>query len=148
MPLPKAEDLEQLEDIEKQWAVKAMHHAETYYKLISSVDMRKFPLTKIDDEIYADFEATFPEIDVKHLNDAHFKSSEAKEKWRKWINKYEKRVNEFNFGTLIRIDYRDDYLEQNTMFGVRMQFYAIEIARNKKGLNEEMRQQLKAAKSS
>ncbi|CDH50671.1 duf757 domain-containing protein [Lichtheimia corymbifera JMRC:FSU:9682] len=145
MPLPKAEDLEQLEDIEKQWAVKAMHHAETYFKLITSVDMRKFPLTKIDDEIYEDFEATFPEIDVKHLNDEHFKTPKAKEKWRNWVNKYEKRVNEFNFGSLIRIDYREDYLEQNTMFGVRMQFYAIEIARNKKGLNEELRQSLKAS---
>ncbi|KAI8139915.1 putative polysaccharide biosynthesis protein [Fennellomyces sp. T-0311] len=138
MPLPKAEDLEQLEDIEKQWAVKAMHHAETYYKLITSLDMKNFPLTKIDDEIYKDFEESFPEIDVKHLDDKHFHTPEAKEKWRNWINKYEKRVNEFNFGTLIRINYRQDYTEQNTMFGVRMQFYAIEIARNKKGLNAEL----------
>lgn len=73
---------------------------------------------RIDDEIYEDFEATFPEIDVKHLNDEHFKTPKAKEKWRNWVNKYEKRVNEFNFGSLIRIDYREDYLEQNTMFGM------------------------------
>ncbi|ORY95542.1 putative polysaccharide biosynthesis protein [Syncephalastrum racemosum] len=139
MPLPKAEDLEQLEDIEKQWAVKAMHHAETYFKLISAIDASKLRLTSIDDEIYEDFEKEFPEIDVKHLNDEHFKTPTAKEKWRNWINKYEKKVNEFNFGTLIRIDCRDDYTEQNTMFGVRMQFYAIEIARNKKGLNAELR---------
>ncbi|KAL1934333.1 hypothetical protein VTP01DRAFT_6515 [Rhizomucor pusillus] len=116
-----------------------MHHAETYFKLISSIDASKLRLTSIDDEIYKDFEESFPEIDVKHLEDKHFKSPEAKEKWRKWINKYEKRVNEFNFGTLIRIDCREDYTEQNTMFGVRMQFYAVEIARNKKGYNDAVR---------
>ncbi|KAF7728591.1 polysaccharide biosynthesis domain containing protein 1 [Apophysomyces ossiformis] len=112
-----------------------MHHAETYFKLISSFDASKLRLTNIDDEILKDFEENFPEIDVLHLDEKHFKSPEAKEKWRTWINKYEKRVNEFNFGSLIRIDARDDYTEQNTMFGVRMQFYAVEIARNRKGLN-------------
>ncbi|CAO3596213.1 unnamed protein product [Absidia cylindrospora] len=137
MPLPFADELEQLEDIEKQWAVKAMHHAETYFKLISAMDGSKLRLTTIDDEIYKDFEETFPEIDVLHLDEqAHFKTPQAKEKWRVWINKYEKRVKEFNFGSLVRIDAREDYTEQNTMFGVRMQFYAIEIARNKKGLNQ------------
>ncbi|KAH8548175.1 putative polysaccharide biosynthesis protein [Umbelopsis sp. PMI_123] len=135
MPLPSADELEQLEDIEKQWAVKAMHHAETYFKLISSIDASKLRLTGIDDEIYADFTESFPEIDVQHLDEQHFKTDKAKEKWRNWINKYEKRVNEYNFGSLIRIDPRDDYTEQNTMFGMRMQFYAVEIARNKKGLN-------------
>ncbi|GAB5593773.1 hypothetical protein Unana1_08673 [Umbelopsis nana] len=135
MPLPSADELEQLQDIEKQWAVKAMHHAETYFKLISSIDGSKLRLTGIDDEIYADFTESFPEIDVQHLNEDHFKTDAAKTKWRDWMNKYEKRVNEYNFGSLIRIDPREDYTEQNTMFGMRMQFYAVEIARNKKGLN-------------
>ncbi|KAG2171540.1 hypothetical protein INT43_008266 [Umbelopsis isabellina] len=107
MPLPSADELEQLQDIEKQWAVKA--------------NGSKLRLTGIDDEIYADFEETFPEIDVQHLNEDHFKTDKAKAKWRDWINKYEKRVNEYNFGSLLRIDPRDDYTEQNTMFGMRMQ---------------------------
>ncbi|EIE89950.1 hypothetical protein G6F46_003891 [Rhizopus delemar] len=140
MRLPSADELEQLEDIEKQWAVKAMHHAETYFKLISAIDPRQLRLTNIDDEILKDFEETFPEIDVVHLDEEQFKSPAGKEKWRNFVNKYEKRVNEFNFGSLIRIDCREDYTEQNTMFGVRMQFYAIEIARNKKGLNDSLRQ--------
>ncbi|KAI7865517.1 putative polysaccharide biosynthesis protein [Spinellus fusiger] len=135
MPLPSADELEQLEDIEKQWAVKAMHHAETYFKLISKIDTTHFRLTKIDDEIYKDFLDTFPHINISHLEEKDFKTAESKEKWRNWINKYEKRVNEFNFGCLIRVDPSQDYTEENTMFGVRMQFYAIEIARNKQGLN-------------
>jgi hypothetical protein len=55
------------------------------------------------------------------LNEEDFKTDKAKAKWRDWINKYEKRVNEYNFGSLLRIDPRDDYTEQNTMFGMRMQ---------------------------
>ncbi|CAO3669009.1 unnamed protein product [Umbelopsis vinacea] len=121
MPLPSADELEQLQDIEKQWAVKAMHHAETYFKLISAIDGSKLRLTGIDDEIYADFTETFPEIDIQHLDENHFKGEKAKAKWRDWINKYEKRVNEYNFGSLLRIDPREDYTEQNTMFGMRMQ---------------------------
>ncbi|KAI8071848.1 putative polysaccharide biosynthesis protein [Thamnidium elegans] len=139
MRLPSADELEQLEDIEKQWAVKAMHHAETYFKLISAIDPKQLRLTKIDDEILQDFEETFPEINVEHLEDKDFKTAAAKEKWRLFINKYEKRVNEYNFGSLIRIDCKEDYTEENTMFGVRMQFYAVEIARNKKGLNDALR---------
>ncbi|CAO3628049.1 unnamed protein product [Mucor hiemalis] len=139
MRLPSANELEQLEDIEKQWAVKAMHHAETYFKLISAIDPKKLKLTKIDDEILKDFEETFPEINVEKLNENDFKTAAAKEKWRNFMNKYEKRVNEYNFGSLIRIDCKEDYTEENTMFGVRMQFYAIEIVRNQKGLNDALR---------
>ncbi|CAO3692637.1 unnamed protein product [Rhizopus microsporus] len=98
-----------------------MHHAETYFKLISTVDPRQLRLTSIDDEILQDFETTFPEIKSVHLDEEHFKTPAAKEKWRNFMNKYEKRVKEFNFGSLIRIDCREDYTEQNTMFGVRMQ---------------------------
>jgi hypothetical protein len=46
MPLPSADELEQLPEIEKQWAVKAMHHAETYMNLIRKIDASKLRLTK------------------------------------------------------------------------------------------------------
>lgn len=78
-------------------------------------------VASIDDEILKDFEENFPEINVAHLDEKDFKTPAAKEKWRNFMNKYEKRVNEYNFGSLIRIDCKEDYTEQNTMFGVRMQ---------------------------
>jgi hypothetical protein len=71
----------------------------------------------IDAEILKDFEENFPEINIEYLDENDFKTPAAKEKWRLFINKYEKRVNEYNFGSLIRIDCRDGYTEQNTMFG-------------------------------
>lgn len=72
---------------------------------------------RIDDEILKDFEETFPEINVERLDEKDFHTPAAKEKWRNFVNKYEKRVNEFNFGSLIRIDCKEDYTEENTMFG-------------------------------
>jgi hypothetical protein len=45
------------------------------------------------------------------------KSNEGKEIWRNWITKYEKRVIDYNFGTLLRRNVNGDYTEENTMFG-------------------------------
>jgi hypothetical protein len=45
-------------------------------------------------------------------------------------------VADYNFGTLIRTNSMEDYTEKNTMFITRIQFYAIEICRNRLGLND------------
>ncbi|KAG0202604.1 hypothetical protein BGX28_004920 [Mortierella sp. GBA30] len=138
MSLPSADELEQLQEIEKQWAVKAMHHAETYFSLLEAMDGSKLKLTKIDDEIYVDFMATFgSDIKIDVLDEAKdFKSPEMKEKWRNFITRYEGgRVTDYNFGSLLRIDASQGYTESNTMFVTRMQFLTIEIARNRAGLN-------------
>ncbi|KAJ3091035.1 polysaccharide biosynthesis domain containing protein 1 [Quaeritorhiza haematococci] len=125
-----------LEDIEKQWAVKALHHAETYFKLISAVDAARLKLTPIDDEIYEDFRKNFAEINVAALNEMEeFKTEKAKAKWRDFIMRYEKKVQDYNFGTLLRIRSNEDYGPDNGFFVTRLQFYAIEIARNKENLN-------------
>ena len=78
------------------------------------------------------------------------KSKEGKEKWRNFINQYEKKIEDYNFGTMLRANAAWEYGEKETIFGelfcesdrfgiwavltgytlaVRMQFYAIEIAR-------------------
>ncbi|KAF0449733.1 DUF757-domain-containing protein [Gigaspora margarita] len=133
-----ADELEQLPEIEKQWAVKAMHHAETYFKLISSVDGKSLRLTSIDDEIYEDFMKTFPDFSIVDVDENGMKTPEAKNIWREWIMKYEKSVNDYNFGTLLRKNVNGDYTEENTIFVTRIQFIAIEIARNKQGLNSHL----------
>lgn len=124
-------------DIEKQWAVKAMTHAEAYFKLISSYQGSKLKLTKFDDEIYEDFRKEWPSMDVSKLNELEdFKTEKSKAQWRDWIKKYEEKVKDFNFGTILRVDSSEDYGPENAFFVTRTQFYAIEIARNKEGLND------------
>ena len=41
-----AENAENLADIEKQWAVKAFEHAETYFKLLQKIPPRTLKLTR------------------------------------------------------------------------------------------------------
>lgn len=41
-----AESAANLSEIEKQWAVKAMEHAEAYYRLISQVNPSTLKLTR------------------------------------------------------------------------------------------------------
>ncbi|KAJ3202877.1 polysaccharide biosynthesis domain containing protein 1, partial [Entophlyctis luteolus] len=117
----------------KIWSVKALHHAETFFKLISSIDASKLRLTKIDDEIYVSFKATFPEINVTSLREYdEFKSPEAKEKWRNWIKQLrgaiwlcDSHVPDFNYGTLLRTRSGEDYGPDNSFFGDRS--FAFEV---------------------
>ena len=57
------------------------------------------------------------------------KSKTGKERWRKFIGEYENKVEDYNFGTMLRANPNSEYGEKDTIFAVRMQFYAIEIAR-------------------
>ncbi|KAJ5389672.1 Protein PBDC1 [Penicillium cataractarum] len=131
------EQAENLEDMEKQFAVKAVEHLMTYWAILEKVKGSQLRLTKMDDEIYDSFKADFPEFDpAAPLNEDEMKSKAGKEKWRNWINKFEKKIEDFNFGTIIRLRPDVEYDEDTTLFGVRMQFYAVEIARNRAGLND------------
>ncbi|EPQ04059.1 hypothetical protein D623_10018808 [Myotis brandtii] len=76
-------------DIEMAWAMRAMQHAEVYYK-----------------------------------------------KWRPFCLKFDGVIEDFNYGTLLRLDCSQGYTEENTIFAPRIQFFAIEIARNREGHNK------------
>lgn len=39
------------------------------------------------------------------------------QKWRPYINRFEKKIEDFNFGTLLRIDCTKDYTEENSILG-------------------------------
>ncbi|KAJ7856354.1 hypothetical protein B0H14DRAFT_2752976, partial [Mycena olivaceomarginata] len=45
------------------------------------------------------------------------KNPEGKEWWRVFIELYKKKVMDHNFGSLIRTDARQEYGENNTIFG-------------------------------
>ncbi|NWJ06358.1 PBDC1 protein, partial [Crypturellus undulatus] len=58
------------------------------------------------------------------------------QKWRPFCLQFEGLVEDFNFGTLLRLDCRDGYTEENSILATRIQFLAIEIARNREGCND------------
>jgi len=137
-------------EIEKQFAVKAVEHAQTFWRLLEKVPPRQLRLTRLDDEIFDDLIKTFPEFaepphdKLVKLDEDWMKSVEGKERWRKFMMTYEKKVTDYNFGSLIRTDGHGEYSESNTIFVTRIQFYAIEIARNRLGLNDAAHEIAKA----
>nr|KAF6320639.1 polysaccharide biosynthesis domain containing 1 [Pipistrellus kuhlii] len=122
-------------DIEMAWAMRAMQHAEVYYKLISSVDPQFLKLTKVDDQIYTEFRKKFEKLRIDVLDPEELKSISAKE-WRPFCLKFDGVIEDFNYGTLLRLDCSQGYTEENTIFAPRIQFFAIEIARNREGHNK------------
>ncbi|GAQ37742.1 hypothetical protein AtubIFM55763_006716 [Aspergillus tubingensis] len=131
------ETAENFEDMEKQFAVKAVEHLMTYWSILEKVPGSKLRLTKMDDEILESFQKEFPDFDpAETLDEDKMKSKEGKEKWRNWINQYEKIIEDFNFGTMLRASPKVEYDRDTTIFAMRMQFYAVEIARNRAGLND------------
>lgn len=134
-----AETADNLEDIEKQFAVKAVMQAETYFGLLEKIPGSKLKLTKFDDAILEQFLEDFPEYKepgkVAVVDEAEMKSPAGKTRWRAFCEKF-KDIEDYNFGTLLRTKASDEYSQDGTIFVVRIQFYAIEIARNRYGLND------------
>ncbi|KAL5470705.1 hypothetical protein EMCRGX_G028710, partial [Ephydatia muelleri] len=131
----RAEDYGNAPDVEFLWAVKAMKYAETHFKLLQTNDCTSLRLTRQDDELFEEFEKAFKDLKIDVINTEDIKCEGAKEAWRDFCNKFEDKVKSFNFGTLLRMDSSKDYSAENTVLVPRAQFLAIEVARNKKGLN-------------
>lgn len=120
----------------------------TYWAILEKMRGSKLRLTKMDDEIYEHLKKDFPEFNPKEtIDEDKMKSKEGKERWRNFMMTYEKTVEDYNFGTMLRSNPKFEYSEKETIFGLldliptsgysadqgtaamRMQFYAIEIAR-------------------
>jgi Polysaccharide biosynthesis len=112
--------------------------------MLCSVDTKFLKLTPYDDIIYTTFRQDFPKFDVKHLDEQAIKSDDSKTKWRSFIEKFNK-LEDFSYGTLIRVDSDSDFSPDNSMLVIRVQFWAIEIARNREGLNDNIRKTYKPA---
>lgn len=123
-------------DVEMSWALKAIGHAETYFNLISSVDPKHLKLTPKDDTIYRKFREEFPDFDVEVIKEEDLKSESAKNKWRDFCETFKGEIEDYSYGTLLRLDSKGDISDANTIFAVRIQFLAIEIARNREGFND------------
>ncbi|KAK6457389.1 putative polysaccharide biosynthesis protein [Scheffersomyces xylosifermentans] len=135
----QAETADNLEEIEKQFAVKAVVQAETYWGLLEKIPGSTLKLTKHDDDIFEQLLADFPEFkepaNVAEIKESEMKSVTGKKRWREFCEKFNQ-IEDYNFGTLLRTNAKDYYTQEGTIFAVRIQFYAIEIARNRYGLND------------
>ncbi len=67
-------------------------------QLLSSLDPKDLRLTKLDDELYAHFRKSFPELSVESFKQEELKSAEAKEIWRSFCETYNGLIEDYNFG--------------------------------------------------
>jgi len=76
-----------------------------------------------DAELLAAFRTDFPEYfegdyaALRKIDEDRMKSAEGKTRWRKFIAPFEKVIEDYNFGTLMRLDVAGEYTEANTIFG-------------------------------
>lgn len=90
----------------------------TYWAILEKVKGSQLRLTKMDDEIYESFMKEFPDFDpAATIDEDSMKSKAGKEKWRNWVNQFEKKIEDFNFGTIIRSRADQEYEQHNTIFG-------------------------------
>lgn len=90
----------------------------TYWSILERMRGSKLRLTKIDDEIAEHFKTEFPDFDpAATINEDEMKSKAGKERWRNFIMAYEKRVDDYNFGTMLRASADTEYGEKETIFG-------------------------------
>lgn len=92
---------------------------QTYWSILERVKGSTLRLTKMDDEIYTHLMLAFPEFDAAAVVDEDvMKSKTGKERWRNFMMAYEKTVEDFNFGTMVRNSHLVDYEEDTTIFGM------------------------------
>ncbi|KAH8324009.1 hypothetical protein KR074_006947, partial [Drosophila pseudoananassae] len=131
--------------VEEMWAAKALDHAEVHFNLLTSIDPSQLKLTPYDDQIYATFRQDFPDLKVGLLSDDVLKSAVEKLKWRQFAEKFNK-MEDYSYGTLMRADASKEFSPDNSIFVFRVQFLAIEIARNREGLNDEVHKKHRPAR--
>ena len=90
----------------------------TYWAILEKVRGSTLKLTKMDDEIYEHLKTDFPEFDAaKTIDEDEMKSKTGKERWRKFLMAYEKKVDDYNFGTMLRANPKWEYGQDETIFG-------------------------------
>lgn len=73
----------------------------------------------MDDEIYEHLKADFPEFDpAVTIDEDEMKSKTGKERWRKFMMAYEKKIDDYNFGTMLRANPKWEYGQDETIFGM------------------------------
>lgn len=93
----------------------------------------------MDSTIYKMFREVFPDLNVRTINENELKSEESKAKWRPFCEQFKNCVEDYSYGTLLRADASKGYDEDNSILVTRIQFYAIELARNFEGVNDDIR---------
>jgi hypothetical protein len=90
----------------------------TYWAILEKVKGSSLRLTKLDEDIYEHLVKEFPEFDPAiTIDEDEMKSKTGKERWRKFLMAYEKKIDDYNFGTMLRNNPEVEYSQEDTIFG-------------------------------
>ena len=134
-------------------ATTAAVYAEVYFNLLCSMEPSSLKLTgtqELDDRIYSEFKQSFPILclDLDKFVEDDSKNEVSTEEWSKFCERFKKDVDDYGQECLLRLDSSKDYTEENMMVVTKLQFLAIEIARNREGCNDSLRTNFKPTKRS
>lgn len=87
------------------------------FQLLCSTNPRHLKLSPCDDVIEAEVTKCFPHLTLDPVDEEQLKGQGIKEKWREFMNKFDKTVDDFNFGTLLRVACDGRYDSENTILG-------------------------------
>lgn len=108
-----------------------MQHLETYWAILEKVKGSALRLTKMDDDIYDHLKEAFPELDpAATINEDEMKSKTGKQRWRDFMMAYEKKIDDYNFGTMVRTSPKVEYEQDTTIFG-KGPFYRLNGVQNR-----------------
>jgi hypothetical protein len=72
----------------------------------------------MDDDIYEHLKKDFPDFDpAATIDEDKMKSKQGKERWRNFMMAYEKKIDDYNFGTMLRNSAKEEYTQDGTIFG-------------------------------
>jgi hypothetical protein len=90
----------------------------------------------LDASLYSAFRASFPTLDVQYITANALKNDASKSNWMHFLCAFEGLVLDFNMISLLRVDCKLPYTQENTIIVPRTQFLCIEIARNREGYHD------------
>jgi hypothetical protein len=91
---------------------------QTYWAILERVKGSSLRLTKMDDDIYEHLKRDFPDFDpAATINEDEMKSKAGKERWRNFMMAYDGKVDDYNFGTMLRSNPKWEYGQDETIFG-------------------------------
>jgi hypothetical protein len=89
-------------------------------------------VTKVDDQIYSEFWEIFKTLRIGVLDPEELKSESAKEKWRPLCLKFKGIIEDFDYGTFLRLDCSQGYNEENTYLHPGYSFLPLKLLRTGK----------------
>ncbi|VDO34397.1 unnamed protein product [Onchocerca flexuosa] len=124
------------------YPLQAAERANIHMSLLLTCNTKELTMHKKFNVIYDKFREIFPKMNVEKITEVELKG-ENKQQWFIFCEHFKEEIEDYNLATIMRIRTNGAYSEENTIIVPKIIFLAVEIARNKEGLNESYKESFK-----